>query len=108
VISKKLWSKTKIWAGFITILSLLFLLGSIIHRSNLDSTQYTQSLLAPILIMTMLLLMLCHFINYATIFVFIFSKAWKKILFLLCVEIVTGIIFFISIFVDSSTFIFMT
>lgn len=110
MISKKsiVMNKTKIWAGFISILSLFLLLVSIFHRGNLDSTQYPHSFLVPILMLTMLLLIFSHLISFVTMFVLVFSKAWKKILFLFIVEILTGVLLLISLFIDAPTFIFMT
>jgi hypothetical protein len=100
--------KTIIWNVFILFTSLILFISSIFHSLLLDSTLYTKSILIDIEILTFALSILFHILNIYILISLLSKKKMKVFFYSFIIAVVSIILVFGSMVIDSPTLVFMT
>jgi hypothetical protein len=100
--------KPIIWNSFILITSLILFISSVFHRLLLDSSVYTDSFLIDIEILTFTLSILIHISNIFILISLLTKKKMKIFFYSFIIAVVSLILVFGSMVIDSPTLVFMT
>jgi hypothetical protein len=100
--------KPIIWNSFILITSLILFISSVFHRLLLDSAVYTDSFLIDIEIWTLTLSILFHITNIFIMNSLLTKKKMKIFIYSFIIAVVSLILVFGSMVIDSPTLVFMT
>jgi hypothetical protein len=100
--------KPIIWNSMIFITSLILFISSVFHRLLLDSAVYTDSFLIDIEIWTLTLSILFHITNIFIMISLLTKKKMKIFIYSFIIAVVSLILVFGSMVIDSPTLVFMT
>jgi hypothetical protein len=100
--------KPIIWNSIILITSLILFISSVFHRLLLDSTLYTDSFLIDIEILTFTLSILFHISNIFIMISLLTKKKMKIFFYSFIIAVISLILVFGSMVIDSPTLVFMT
>jgi hypothetical protein len=96
------------WNLVILFTSIILLISSIFHRLLLDSAEFTNSFLVDIEILTFTLSILFHMSNIFIMISLLTKKKMKIFLFSFIIALVSLILVFGAMVIDSPTLVFMT
>jgi hypothetical protein len=100
--------KPIIWNSMIFITSLILFISSVFHRLLLDSAVYTDSFLIDIEIWTLTLSILFHITNIFIMISLLTKKKMKIFIYSFIIAVISLILVFGSMVIDSPTLVFMT
>jgi hypothetical protein len=100
--------KPIIWNSMIFITSLILFISSVFHRLLLDSAVYTDSFLIDIEVWTLTLSILFHITNIFIMISLLTKKKMKIFIYSFIIAVVSLILVFGSMVIDSPTLVFMT
>jgi hypothetical protein len=100
--------KPIIWNSIILITSLILFISSVFHRLLLDSAVYRNSFLIDIEIWTLTLSILFHITNIFIMISLLTKKKMKIFIYSFIIAVVSLVLVFGSMVIDSPTLVFMT